>query len=244
MISMTAASMTHWLRGRAMTGLVAAVAGTALLAAAPAVSAATAQQLRFRTFNVPGATSTELFSINGEGEFTGLYTDPAGVHGFIQEGSHLTRFNYPGTSYTIASRINNHGTVVGWYQGSQGPSRGFARSAAGHFTSLTDPFAGTGRNQGTFANGVTDQGVIVGNYITSGNIFHGFIYTAGRFTTVDVPGAFYGKPDWGSAVYDVNDADVMVGIYTPSRKNVLEGFIETAGHFTKFIAPGAGTPPR
>jgi hypothetical protein len=240
---MTIARMTRSLRGRAITGLLAAAAGTALLAAAPAAAVAPAQHLRFRTFNVPGATSTEPFSINDKGVFAGLYTDQAGVHGFIQAGSHLARFNYPGSSDTTASSINNQGEVVGWYRGSHGPYRGFVRSPGGHFASFTDPLGGTRRNQGTFASGVNDHGAIVGYYVTAASIFHGFIYRSGHFTRVNVPKAFYNKPNWGSAIYSVNDSNVMIGVYTPSHKNVLDGYTESAGHFTSFIAPGAGTQP-
>jgi hypothetical protein len=41
----------------------------------------------------------------------------------------------------------------------------------------------------TIAAGVNDVGVVVGTYIDTSNVEHGFIYSAGAFNSVDVPGA-------------------------------------------------------
>jgi hypothetical protein len=224
--------------------VLAAMAGAAVLAAAPAAVASPAQQLRFRTINVPGAAATELLAINDFGVLAGGYQDATGWHAFIKTARHITRFSYPRSSYTIASSIDDQGTASGWYQRSDGSYAGLVRSPAGQLTPLSDPRAGTGANQGTIATAVNDRGTVVGLYITSANIEHGFVYRSGRFATVDVPGGFYGKPGWGSYINDLNNAGVMVGEYTPSNDNVVEGYVETPGrHYFSFTAPGAGTRP-
>jgi hypothetical protein len=179
-------------RCRAAT-LAAAVVSAALLATAPAASAAPAKHLRFLTINVPGATSTNVVGINNQGVITGSFTNSTGVHGFIMAGSQITRFSHPGSSSTTAESVNDHEMVVGVYS-HDGTPTGYLRTPAGHFASLSDPLAGTGSDRGTYANSINDQGVIAGDYITSANVEHGFLYRSGRFTTVDVPHGLYGTP--------------------------------------------------
>lgn len=70
--------------GRVTAGVLAGMAGAAVLAAAPAAVASPAQQLRFRTINVPGAAATELLAINDFGVLAGGYQDAIGWHGFIK----------------------------------------------------------------------------------------------------------------------------------------------------------------
>jgi hypothetical protein len=223
---------------RAAAGLLAAAASAALLAAAPAASASAAPQLRFKTINVPGATATSVSSINDQGIYAGYYQTASGWYGFIAAGTHLTRFSYPGSTQTFVSCINDQGAVVGYYL-SHGAYRGFLRSPAGQFTSLNDPLAGAAAGQGTLPLGINDDGVVTGAYFSAAD--HGFLYRSGRFTTLDVPHAYYGKPHWGSEAIALNNAGVTVGVYTPSSKNEIQGYVRTAGRFITLIAPGAGT---
>jgi hypothetical protein len=226
-------------RRRRAASLVAAAVSAVLLAIAPAASAAPATHLRFLTINVPGATSTNVVSINNQGVIAGSYTNSTGQHGFIMAGSQFTRFSYPGSSSTTAESINDHGAVVGVYIHNGTPA-GYLRAPGGQFTSLTDPLAGTGPDQGTYANSINDHGVIAGDYITSANIEHGFLYRSRRFTTVDVPHGFYGTPGSGNGIFSLNGAGIMVGPYTPNRTGVLDGYVNSAGHFYTITGPGAG----
>ena len=38
---------------------------------------------RFTTVDVPGASWTEVYSINGRGELVGTFEDATGIHGFV-----------------------------------------------------------------------------------------------------------------------------------------------------------------
>jgi hypothetical protein len=154
-------------------------------------------------------------------------------------GSQITRFSHPGSSSTTAESVNDHEMVVGVYS-HDGTPTGYLRTPAGHFASLSDPLAGTGSDRGTYANSINDQGVIAGDYITSANVEHGFLYRSGRFTTVDVPHGLYGTPGSGNGIFGLNGAGVMVGPYTPSQPGVFDGYVNSAGHFYTITGPGAG----
>src|SRR5437588_2894633 len=90
-------------RSRLMRRIVIAVLLLAVpgLSAVPvaAASAATAPAaFQFRTFDVPGATGTQVNGINDRGIFEGAFTDASGQHGFVDGPGGLARFDVPGTS--------------------------------------------------------------------------------------------------------------------------------------------------
>ena len=58
---------------------------------------------------------------------------------------------------------------------------------------------------GTAAWGINDAGQLVGNYQALGP--HGFLYSGGSVTTIDVPGATY------TELAGINDAGKIVGRY-------------------------------
>src|SRR5207248_4341447 len=74
------------------------------------------------------------------------------------------------------------------------------------FFSVTDPFAKPGNN--TVVSGINATGQIVGGYTDSLNKTHGFLYTAGTYVTLDVPGATF------TDATAVNSSGQIVGIFT------------------------------
>src|SRR5437660_1241498 len=88
----------------------------------------------------------------------------------------------------------------------------------------------------TAAGGINNAGQIVGRFVSSSTFTetdHGFLDSAGTFTTIDVPlpGAFFTEP------LGINDAGEIVGRIIDS--NVFHGFLRTAGIFTAIDAPGS-----
>src|SRR6266542_2245758 len=63
-------------------------------------------------------------------------------------------------------------------------------------------------------------------------IFHGFLYTGGTFTTIDVPGAIR------TNAFGINDAGQIVGFFQDTSGGT-HGFLEIAGSFTTIDVPGA-----
>jgi hypothetical protein len=125
------------------------------------------------TFNAPGATHTYIGGINDLGIVSGSFDDVNGNrHGFIRypDGSFLTFEgpSGPGTSLVAIGGINDFGDVVG-----TADRMGFVRSSAGVYFPVNVP--GTGIY--TFAVGINDAGVVVGEYQGGGVLFGGYIAT-------------------------------------------------------------------
>src|SRR5438874_696356 len=96
------------------------------------------------------------------------------------------------------------------------------------FFSVTDPFAKPVNN--TFVFGINATGQIVGSYIDSLNKTHGFLYTAGTYVTLDVPGAI------STEALGINSSGQIVGIFVDSN---LKGhsFLFSNGSFTTIDNP-------
>jgi hypothetical protein len=100
------------------------------------------------------------------------------------------------------------------------------------FTTIADPDA-TGSTQPT---GINDAGQIVGIY-SDGNGTHGFLDTAGVFTTIDYPGAAVSGGNTLTEPLGINSAGQIVGQYFDSTGG--HGFVDTGGVFTAINIPGA-----
>src|SRR5262249_42405148 len=77
--------------------------------------------------------------------------------------------------------------------------------AAGSFTNIDVPGATT-----TEAWGINNSGVIVGDYVDGGGIFHGFVKSGDSFTPVDFPGAC------GTSAKGINNSGAIVGNWCDS----------------------------
>ncbi len=88
---------------------------------------------------------------------------------------------------------------------------------------------------------ITPTETIVGFYIDTSNVWHGFLRApSGAITTVDAPGLGTSS-NQGDAVWSINPAGATVGNYTDASW-VMHGFLRAPdGRFTTFDAPGAGT---
>jgi probable HAF family extracellular repeat protein len=87
---------------------------------------------------------------------------------------------------------------------------------------------------GTFnaATGINNQGQIVGTYSVTGETGqHGFLYSGGVFTTLDVPLAT------NTSAVDINDRGQIVGEYGDNRGT--HGFVYSDGVYTTLDDPSA-----
>lgn len=85
----------------------------------------------------------------------------------------------------------------------------------------------------TFASGINDSGIIVGNNYDSDGSEHSFLYDGTSFTTFDYPGA-----DWTEAS-GINQAGDVVGYYGYVADKLMHGFLRTAdGKFSSIDQPG------
>jgi len=113
--------------------------------------------------NSPGGA--QATGINNSGEVCGFFIDGNNVnHGWLLNGGVFVQLDYPGSSFTQALGLNNHGQIVGAYMDAAGLTHGFLYTvSSGQYISIDDP-KGIGT---TIANGINDNGVVVGFYGTA-----------------------------------------------------------------------------
>ena len=224
--------------GRTLIAMVVLAAGLAAAPLGPAAAAPVQPGFVFHTFDVPGATGTQINGVNDGGVIEGAFSDASGQHGFVDGAGGLVRFDFPGTrGVTQAFAIDNAGDVVGVYADAAGASHGFLRSPGGAITALpSPPGAGTASGQGTFPAGITDSGEIVGFYVGPDGVAHGYVQSPeGRFTVINAPGAGE-TAGQGTFLFSVDDRGVICGGYVTSG-GVEFGLVERGGQITSIDDP-------
>jgi uncharacterized membrane protein len=210
-----------------MLGFVLAFMVAATAADAPPLT------FKFKKFNVPGGIDTNAGGINNKGVLVGQYTDKNLVlHGFILAGKKLTTLDDPkGTSGTTgASNLALDGpiAVVGTYtSATSGSSVGYLYKG-GKFTDVPGPKGALA----SLANAINDAGNIVGAYVDSAGIQHGFVLKGKKYTTLDPPG---GTAPQGTGI---NKKGNIVISWTDSA-GVLESSLYNGKTFKTINVPGA-----
>lgn len=102
-----------------------------------------------------------------------------------------------------------------------------------HFITIDVPDA-----QSTSVRGINDRGQIVGTFIGSNGLPHGFMNTDGHITTIDVPN-LVGEGNFrtvGTEAMGINNSGTIVGTFD-TRADAGEfayGFVEKKGQFSMF----------
>jgi hypothetical protein len=118
------------------------------------------------------------------GNVVGFYWATNGFHGFIYDGTNYSNLDGPNASQVGPSGICG-GNIVGSYTDEGDVSHGFIfnRTSGASYSTFDDPNAanqiinrGSDEVVGTFANGISGSN-IVGYYVDSNNVEHGFIAT-------------------------------------------------------------------
>src|SRR5881398_2160270 len=181
----------------------------------------------FTEYDIAGATSTLVHSINDSADFAGAFalTGPNGIHqGFISVGGTLTSFSVPGALQTLAYEINNSNQlVVGYYIDGSGIVHGYYRDANGALHFPIDPSGSTA----TVLFGLNDRDWVVGRYGDSSGATHGlFFVPPNNFFTFDYPGSTF------TSLNGINDQGLICGRY-----------VDASGIAHGIIARVTGTPP-
>jgi hypothetical protein len=188
----------------------------------------------FTTIDYPGALGTIATGINNEGTVVGFYFDSSGgANGFAENSGVFSKIAAPSAlNGTFVTGINDAGTMVGYYYAGapgSGPY-GFVYSA-GIFTTIDPPGAAHAASNGvvgSWAEGINNNGAIVGYYYDSNGIRHGFADSTGNYTTIDSPNA---NPNVGTIARGINNSGTIVGNYTDNSANSI-GFVDISGTFS------------
>jgi hypothetical protein len=173
---------------------------------------------------VAGAVYFSVSGINSSSTVVGSAVFAhAPTQGFARyaDGS-LRFFLIPNSLFTNFTARNNHGVTVGTYAliGTV-TMKGFMLDGS-TLTSISFPKRGP---RGTFVKGINKWNTVVGYYIDSNNVSHGFKrYRDGSFITLDYPGALETHPT------AINNYGVIVGSYYDG--NGTHGFTYQNGQWT------------
>lgn len=145
----------------------------------------------FTSYDVPGAISTTVESVNNSADFSGNYQSPTEVFldGFVSLGGAFSTITIPEAGGTVTRGINNRGQVVGWYlEEDFFTAHGFLRARSGTLTYPID-FPGTNVVQ-TDLEATNDRGFVVGGWVDDSGIRHGLILQLpDTFVSFDVVGS-------------------------------------------------------
>jgi hypothetical protein len=207
-----------------------------LLVAALAINGAAGAT--FTAFDFPNALATEVNGVSPSGPLliVGDYADASTEHGYLLSNGAFTAIDFPGALFSQAFAINTNGVIVGDYAAPTGNGNGNTQHgyvlSAGTFRAFDFPGAAF-----TTARGINSQGDIVGSYYTSsgnanaqylptGNAGHGFLLRAGRFTSIDFPGAVI------TEVWRITDGGQILGRYQSSTDGKYHLFLLNNGVFS------------
>jgi uncharacterized membrane protein len=139
----------------------------------------------FTSIDVPGALGTDADGISKTGEIVGLYYNSDGSsHGYLLQNGTFTTIDYPGGySQNYLSGINDQGVIVGGY-GEPMTINGVTYSwehafiyQDGQFTNADAPF---GPPAVTQPFGISNNGVIVGEYVDNSGTVYGYEATVAQ----------------------------------------------------------------
>jgi hypothetical protein len=192
----------------------------------------------FTSIDFPGATSTQAWGINLNGDIVGFYVSAdKATHAFLKSRGQFSSIDFPGASFTEANGISPRGDIIGDYAATltgSGPHHGFVLSREGIFTTIDYP-----GSTSSFAWGMNSRGDVLGSYTFADNVNHNFLMSGsqfsaiGQFTTLDDgPGAS------AIVVIGIHGGDIVGGY---STAGVGHGFVLSDGQFTTIDAPGGAT---
>ncbi|HYB25387.1 MAG TPA: hypothetical protein VEF89_02105 [Solirubrobacteraceae bacterium] len=201
----------------------------------------------FTPIAFPGhQTATWPWNVNTEGVVIGEYWTGAPndaqngsqALGFVDHFGHYVTIKEPNMGpydEMNAMELTQSGEVIGgyYYGGSVSTAGSNGRiyiDRHGHFTNLNDPNAVascTTGQCGTWPLSANFWGEVVGSYVGTDGVWHGFIYQHGHWTTVDNPGCGAGN---ATQFTGVGDQGMMAGqcVSDGGNGNQVSNFLYTA----------------
>ncbi|MDP2997174.1 MAG: right-handed parallel beta-helix repeat-containing protein [Bryobacterales bacterium] len=187
----------------------------------------------FTIVELPEAAMTVVTAITKTGDIGGYYTEASGLeHGFILSGGRFTTIpDYPGFEMTRALGLNAKGEMVGMIYNRAGDTRyrGFVWSG-GQFIMIDYPES----NLMTCLFKINDESDAAGHWQDTTGIIHGLLWSKGKLTSFDVPGASQTMIDVGKII----PAGDIAGPYRDLRGKT-KGFLLSKGAVTRLDMPGA-----
>ena len=215
--------------------------GALLILLFVAVGIAAAPPLTFTFSDVhanKSAMETDAFAVNDAGAIAGDYVDSKGVqHAMILAGKKLTTVDHKdcvtsggfGAGAIAFYGINKTGAAAGWCTSTKtGLYQAFVYSG-GKFTAVNFP-----KSKGTQAIGINDKGDVVGLYLDSSSVQHGYVKKGTKYTSIDVTG------DTSTEAWGINNSG-QITVFALSSTGIYESFLYNGKTFKKVSDPNATT---
>lgn len=219
----------------------------AILLCFSAASIAQAQKQQavctFNPFTLPGTQGFSVSGVNSYGTVVGsAYFTNAASQGFVRyAGGGVKYYLVPNSLFTSFTARNDNGVSIGTYAliGTVTVKSFILNGST--FTSISFPQRGP---RGTIVTGINKWNTVVGYYIDSNQMYHGFKrYSNGSVVTLDYPGAQSTSPaainDFGTIVGGYSDASGSGDfIYHNGQWATLDFSAESVGEGTTTSAVG------
>jgi len=165
--------------------------------------------LSIEAIDLGAGENSSAASVNNHGQIVGTRREGGVDRAFLWEnGAFRSLGVLPGMTYSVASRINDNGRVVGG-SGTGTLENPLVQSAFVWSTSDGIQALGTLGGKITFANGINEQGDIVGSSAIVGDKYrHAVVWRDGLIADLQ-PASL----PLGSLGFDINDAGRVVGRY-------------------------------
>jgi hypothetical protein len=207
----------------------------------------------FSRISVPGATSTDAWSINGYGDVVGFYVDAGGTHGFFLDGDSYTAagantepippiqggtfitIDVPGATLTEATANNDRGDIAGVYRVDGDTTLHAFLLRAGAFIKIDVPGA-----TASTPRGLGDRSEVVFEAVVNGKNT-AYILSKGAYTNIEPPASFAGGAVTYSYASGINRAGTIVGRYDDMFHGAgrNRGFALLDGAYGDIFFPGA-----
>ena len=133
----------------------------------------------FTTYDVPDSGQTVFYGLNNAGQAAGFYEDQNEItHGIILQDGELKVWNFPGALNTQIFGIGQDGQLLGDTIDENGDIQGF----------IGEMQFNVAMAMSTYADDINAAGIVVGSYIDSDGIYHGFYSLPdGSVHDIDIP---------------------------------------------------------
>jgi hypothetical protein len=167
----------------------------------------------------------QLLGINDAGIAVGFYNDAksnAHAYKLNQATGVFTAISIPDAVSTTASAINNAGDITGFFTDAAGDTSSWLLTPSNHLTTLQFP-----GGSDTQALGISGKNQIVGTYLDSAGVMHGFVLSdpfgpVSHWQSIDDPNGVAGS----TVVNGINTSGDLVGFYVDAAGNT-DGMLAT-----------------
>src|SRR5579863_5847272 len=183
----------------------------------------------FAAENYPSSAQTQVIGINNNTDVAtaGFYVDQAGTnHGFLHCNGKWTNVDFPGTTFNQLLGLNDIGQAAGYYQDAAGNFHPYLYAKTGGvFEELILPNTSSAQ-----ATGINNSQIVVGFYLDSNQVSHGWELNAGTYTALNFPNSS------ATAALGINNNGEIVGSYNDAS-GAMHGFHYSKGVWTSIDDP-------